>query len=70
MHLLVRVIRRRVPHHRDPIAKLSSKANGPFEVCMGDEPHDDELLNAVLLELQIQVRIPNIILKRRFPPIS
>jgi hypothetical protein len=37
---------------------------------MGDEPHDDELLNAVLLELQIQVRIPNIILKRRFPPIS
>jgi hypothetical protein len=37
---------------------------------MRDEPHDYELLNAVLLELQIQVRIPNIILKRRFPPTS
>ena len=70
MHLLVRVIRRRVAYDGNPVAELSSKANGPFEACMRDEPLDYELLNAVLLELQIQVRIPNIILKRRFPPTS
>ena len=28
MHLLIRVIRRRVSHHCDPVAKLSGKANG------------------------------------------
>src|ERR1700731_1385764 len=57
VHLLVRVIRRRVSYHRDPIAQLSGETNGRFEACMRDEPHDDELLHAALPELQIQIGI-------------
>src|SRR5271154_7362658 len=57
LHLLVRVICCRVSYHRDAVAKLSGKSNCRFEASVRDEPHDDELLNAVPLELQIQIRI-------------
>ena len=57
MHLLIRVIRRCVFHHRDLVAELSGKANGRFDAGMGYEPDDDELMDAVLLEQQIQICI-------------
>src|ERR1700760_1325841 len=57
MHLLVRVIRRRVPYHRDLVAELSGIANGRFDAGVCNESDDDELMNTVLLELQIQIRI-------------
>ena len=53
MHLLVRVIRRRVAYDGNPVAELSSIANGPFKASMGNQPHHNELLYAVLLELKI-----------------
>ena len=55
VHLLIRVIRRRVFYHRDLVAELSGKANGRFDAGMCNEPNDDELMDAVLLELQIQI---------------
>src|SRR5499427_10795903 len=55
MHHLVRVIRRRALHHGDVIAELSGKANGCFDTGVRDQPDDDELMDAVLLELQIEV---------------
>jgi len=55
VHLLVRVIRRRVFDHRDVVAELGGKANGRFNAGMRYEPDDDELMDAVLLELQIQI---------------
>src|SRR5215469_6641594 len=57
VHHLVRVIRRRVLHHGDVIAELSGKANGCFDTGVRDQPDDDELMDAVLLELQIEVGV-------------
>src|SRR5262245_66205911 len=57
VHHLVRVIRRRVLDHGDVIAELSGKANGCFDTGMRDQPDDDELMDAVLLELQIEVGV-------------
>ena len=57
MHLLIRVIRRLIFCHRDLVAELNSKANGRFDAGMGDEADDDELMDAVLLELQIQIGV-------------
>src|SRR5499426_76287 len=57
VHRLVGVIRRRVSHHRDVVAEFSRKADSRFDAGMRDEPDDDEPLDAVLLELQIQVRV-------------
>src|SRR5205807_1780868 len=57
VHLLIRVIRSRVFYHRDVVAELSGKANGRFDAGMGYEPDNDELVDAVLLELQIQIRV-------------
>jgi hypothetical protein len=57
MHLLIRVIRRRVLYHRDLVAELGGKANGRFDAGMGYEPDEDELMDAVLLELQIQIGV-------------
>src|SRR5262249_61075019 len=57
VHLLVRVIRRRIFYHRDLVAELGGKANGRFDAGMGYEPDDDELMDAVLLELQVQVGV-------------
>src|ERR1700688_2176488 len=55
VHLLIRVIRRRVLYHRDLVAELSGKADGRFDAGMCYESNDYELMNAVLLELQIQI---------------
>src|SRR5216684_1962612 len=55
VHLLIRVIRRRIFYHRDLVAELSGKANGRFDAGMCDESDDYELTDAVLLELQIQI---------------
>src|SRR5262245_22306344 len=57
MHHLVRVVRRRILHHGDLIAKLSGKANSCLHACMCDEPDDDELMDAVVLELQVKVGV-------------
>jgi hypothetical protein len=57
MHLLIRVIRRRVLYHRDLVAKLSGEANSCLHARVCYEPDDDELMDAVLLELQIQIGV-------------
>src|SRR5262249_53492219 len=51
VHLFTRVIRRRVFDHRDLVAKLGGKANGRFDAGMRYQTDDDELMDAVLLEL-------------------
>src|SRR5215475_134696 len=51
VHLFIRVIRRCVFYHRDFVTEFSGKANGRFDAGMGYESDDDELVNAVLLEL-------------------
>jgi hypothetical protein len=57
VHLLIRVTRGRVFHHRDLVAKLSAIAYGRLDTRMRDESDDDELMDAVFLELQIQIRV-------------
>src|SRR5262249_22619656 len=57
VHLLVRVTRGRVFHHRDLVAKLSAIAYRGLHTRMRDEADDNEVMNAVLLELQIQIRV-------------
>src|SRR5262249_43100447 len=47
--------RGRVFHHRDLVAKLSAVAYGRLHTRMRDESDDNELMNALLLELQIQI---------------
>src|SRR5262249_28624357 len=49
--------RRRVLHHGDFIAELSGIANGCFNASMRNEPDDDEFMDAVFLELQIQIGV-------------
>src|SRR5262249_20957226 len=51
VHLFIRVIRRRVFDHRDLVAKLGGKADGRFDAGMRYQTDDDELMDAVLLEL-------------------
>src|SRR5262245_36590472 len=51
VHHLIRVIRRRVLYHRDLVAEFGGKANGRFDAGMRYEPDDDELMDAVFLEL-------------------
>ena len=53
VHLLFRVTRGRVLYHRDLVTKLGGKANSRFHAGVCDETDDDELMDAVLLELQI-----------------
>jgi hypothetical protein len=57
VHLLIRVIRGCVFYHRDLVAKLSGKANGRPNAGMCYESDDDELMDAVLFELQIQIGV-------------
>src|SRR5205823_11787773 len=57
VHLFIRVIRGRVFYHRDLVAELSGKANGRFDAGMCYESDDDELMDAVLFELQIQIGV-------------
>jgi hypothetical protein len=53
----IRVIRGRVFYHRDLIAKLSGIANSRFDAGVCNQPDDDELMDAVPLELQIKVGV-------------
>ena len=57
MHLLLRVTRGRVSYHRDLVAKLSGKAHSCLHARVCYEPDDDELVDAVLFELQVQIRV-------------
>ena len=57
VHLFVRVVRRRVSHHRDLVAELRGIANRRFDAGMRDQSDDDELMDAELLELQIQIGV-------------
>src|SRR3984893_13569223 len=57
LHLPVRVIRGRVPDHRDLVTKLDGIADRCLDAGVRDESHDNELVNPVLLELQIQIRV-------------
>src|SRR5262249_8669090 len=56
-HMFFLVIRGRVFYHRYVVAELSGKANRRFDAGMCDEPDDDELMDAVLLKLQIQIGV-------------
>src|SRR5215510_1671475 len=55
VHLFIRVARGRVFYHRDLVAKLSPITNSCLHTVVRYESHDDELMDAVFLELQIQI---------------
>jgi hypothetical protein len=55
VHELICVIRGRVFYFGDVVAKLSGKANRRFHARVCYQPDDDELMNAMLFELQIQI---------------
>src|SRR5262252_9770084 len=57
VHLVIRIIRGRVFYHRDLVAKLSGVANCCFHTRVCYEPDDDEPVDAMLFELQIQIRV-------------
>src|SRR4051794_14352417 len=57
MHLFIRVTRRRVSHHRDFVAKLSGVTNSGLHTGVCYQVHDDKLINALSLELQIQIGV-------------
>src|SRR6516164_7638301 len=57
MHFLIRVIRRRVLYHRDVVAELGCVANGRFDAGVSYQSDHDESMDAVLLELQVQVGV-------------
>ena len=51
VHCIVRIVRRRIPDHRDVVAQFRSKPYRRLDARVCNEPNDDESLNAVLLEL-------------------
>src|SRR5690348_16250833 len=55
MHHFVRVICGRIFDHGNIVTEFGGIANGRLNARMRDESDDDELLDAVLLELQIQI---------------
>src|SRR5262249_11194229 len=55
VHVLFRVIRHGVLDHRDLVAELSGKAHGRLDAGMRYLSYDNELMDAVPLELQIQI---------------
>ena len=57
VHCLIRVVGCRVSHHCNLIAELNGEANRRFDAGMRYEPDDDELMDPMLLELQIQIRV-------------
>src|SRR3974390_3283964 len=57
MHFFIRVIRRRVFYQRDHVAAFRGVANGRFDAGMCYQSDHDELMDAVLLELQVQVGV-------------
>src|SRR5215468_11591429 len=56
-HLRIRVIRRRVLYHYDLVAKLSPITNSCLHTGVRYESRDNELMDAVFLELEIQIRV-------------
>src|SRR6516225_11452484 len=57
MHHLVRVVRRCILDDGDVITELGGIAHSRFDAGMRDESDDDELMDAVFLELQVQVGV-------------
>src|SRR5215467_5137457 len=57
VHHLVRIVRCRVLHHRGLVAELNGVANGRFDASMRYQPDHDELMDAVLLEVHIQIGV-------------
>ena len=57
MHRLFRVVGGRVLYHCDVVAELSGKSNGRLDAGMRYQSDDDELMDAVLLEFQIEIRV-------------
>src|SRR5262245_41697581 len=55
VHVLIRIVRHCVLDHRDLVTELSGKANSRFDAGMRYLSYDNELMDAVLLELQIQI---------------
>ena len=55
MHLFIRLIGNCVFHYRDLIAILSGITDSRLQTSVCNESHDDELMDAVLLQLQIQI---------------
>ena len=56
-HKLVRVIGSCVFYDGDFVPKLSGKANRRFHTRVGNEPDDDELVDAMFFQQQIQIRV-------------
>jgi hypothetical protein len=57
MHVVIRVTRCRIFYDRDLVAKLCGVAYGRLHTGMRDQSDDDELMNAVPLELDIQIGV-------------
>src|ERR1044071_495648 len=57
VHVILGVARGRVLHHGHVVAQLGGEAHGGLDAGVSDQPDDDELVYAVLLELQIEVGI-------------
>ena len=51
MHFSIGVIRGGVAYHRHVITQLGGIANGCFDTGMRDQANNNELVDAVLLEL-------------------
>jgi len=56
VHVYIRVVCCRVFYHCDLVAKLSGITNSCLHTRVRYESRDDELMEAVLLELQIQTK--------------
>jgi hypothetical protein len=57
LQLSIRIVGSRVLDHCDVVAKLGGKPNCCLHTGVCDEARHDKLVNAVLLELQIQISI-------------
>jgi hypothetical protein len=57
VHLFIRVVRGRVFYRRDLEAQLSGITNRGLHTRVCYESHDDELMDAMFLELQTQIRV-------------
>jgi hypothetical protein len=51
VHHFIRIIRRRVSHHRDFVAELGGITHGRLNAGVCDQPDHDQLMDALLLEL-------------------
>src|SRR5262245_3146646 len=57
MHLSIRVIGSGILYHRDLVAELCGETNGGFNAGVRNHSDNDEFVNAVLLELEIQIGV-------------